>query len=293
MTERLSRREQEIAGYVASGLNNREIARRAAISEGTVKAHLMRIFEKLRIRDRTQLAAFYERAVMPRPAGGFTGPLPADVRSYDPGRMTKEEGLSEDLADRRVDTVREVALNCCATGGGMRECVSAETASRGHEARLGVARIPVIVAAGRSPWGAVARRRLKAAPGIRLLAEVSDTARALGLVGRLRRAVVVIDREIPEAGSLALTRALRMVHPSTRVLVVVADPDSAFTVEAVMAGGHGAIPAPALARQLPKAVRTVAAGEIWLSRRDQAHVLEALWQASRGELTRPRAPVPR
>jgi DNA-binding NarL/FixJ family response regulator len=69
MTERLSRREQEIAGFVASGLNNREIARRGAISEGTVKAHLTRIFQKLRIRDRTQLAAFYERAVIPRPAG--------------------------------------------------------------------------------------------------------------------------------------------------------------------------------------------------------------------------------
>lgn len=59
--ERLSRREQEIGRLAADGLSNREIAGQLTISQATVKAHLTRIFRKLGVRDRTQLAARYHR----------------------------------------------------------------------------------------------------------------------------------------------------------------------------------------------------------------------------------------
>ena len=50
----LSGREVEILKLVASGLNNREIADRLVISEGTVKNHLTNILGKLAARDRMQ-----------------------------------------------------------------------------------------------------------------------------------------------------------------------------------------------------------------------------------------------
>lgn len=58
---RLSAREQEITRHVAEGLSNGEIAGRLAITEATVKAHLTSIFQKLSLRGRGQLAAFYYR----------------------------------------------------------------------------------------------------------------------------------------------------------------------------------------------------------------------------------------
>ncbi len=54
--QRLSERERHIAGLVASGLRNRDIAEHLKISENTVKRHLQSIFDKTGARDRLELA---------------------------------------------------------------------------------------------------------------------------------------------------------------------------------------------------------------------------------------------
>jgi DNA-binding NarL/FixJ family response regulator len=62
--ERLSRREQEIVHLIVGGLSNLEAAVQLGITEATVKAHLTRIFQKLALRGRAQLAARYHGSVM-------------------------------------------------------------------------------------------------------------------------------------------------------------------------------------------------------------------------------------
>jgi DNA-binding NarL/FixJ family response regulator len=52
----LSSREEEVVRYVALGLRNGEIADKLSISEETVKTHLNRIFRKVGVRDRVELA---------------------------------------------------------------------------------------------------------------------------------------------------------------------------------------------------------------------------------------------
>ena len=52
----LTPREQQVAALVAKGMKNREIAEALQIATGTVKIHLMHIFEKTGIRDRFELA---------------------------------------------------------------------------------------------------------------------------------------------------------------------------------------------------------------------------------------------
>lgn len=52
----LSPREREISGLVARGCSNKEIAAQLSISEKTVKSHLIKIFRKLHVNDRLQLA---------------------------------------------------------------------------------------------------------------------------------------------------------------------------------------------------------------------------------------------
>ena len=56
-TEPLSGREKEILSLVATGLRNREIARRLFISEVTVKAHMRNIMRKLNAKSRAHAVA--------------------------------------------------------------------------------------------------------------------------------------------------------------------------------------------------------------------------------------------
>lgn len=60
--ENLSERERAIVEQVAEGLDNKEIAARLYLSEGTVRNHISAILQKLDLKNRTQLAIAYYRA---------------------------------------------------------------------------------------------------------------------------------------------------------------------------------------------------------------------------------------
>jgi len=64
---RLTGREREVLRLAAAGLSNKELADRLAISQGTVKTHLTRIFDKLGLRGRTELAAAFHGIIPPAP----------------------------------------------------------------------------------------------------------------------------------------------------------------------------------------------------------------------------------
>jgi two-component system, NarL family, nitrate/nitrite response regulator NarL len=53
----LTKRERQIAALVGNGLSNKVIAHTLNLSEGTIKAHVHRIFQKLRISNRYGLIA--------------------------------------------------------------------------------------------------------------------------------------------------------------------------------------------------------------------------------------------
>ncbi len=55
----LSKKEADLLEYVAEGLNNKEIAERLSLSEGTVRNYVSTILEKLNLRSRTQLVVYY------------------------------------------------------------------------------------------------------------------------------------------------------------------------------------------------------------------------------------------
>lgn len=58
----LSSRELDILILIAEGLNNKEIANKLYLSEGTVRNYISSMLEKLSLRDRTQLAIYYYKS---------------------------------------------------------------------------------------------------------------------------------------------------------------------------------------------------------------------------------------
>ncbi|MCE5308823.1 MAG: response regulator transcription factor [Acidobacteriales bacterium] len=73
---RLTTREQEIVQLVCRGYKNRQIAQELSITPGTVKVHLMHVFEKTGVKDR------YELALRSRKPGN-SGVPPADGSSME------------------------------------------------------------------------------------------------------------------------------------------------------------------------------------------------------------------
>jgi DNA-binding NarL/FixJ family response regulator len=73
--DELSEREREVLVLLASGLANKQIARRLGISEKTVKAHLTHVFRRIGVSDRTQAALWAER-------NGFLGSESAAAAGY-------------------------------------------------------------------------------------------------------------------------------------------------------------------------------------------------------------------
>ena len=66
--EQLTPREAEVLAAVARGLSNAEVGRALFIGEATVKTHLLRIFAKLGVDDRTAAVTLaYERGILPTP----------------------------------------------------------------------------------------------------------------------------------------------------------------------------------------------------------------------------------
>ena len=66
----LSPRELDVLGWVARGASNKEIARELHISEATVKSHLLHVFEKLGVDDRTQAVTLAVQKGLIRLEGG-------------------------------------------------------------------------------------------------------------------------------------------------------------------------------------------------------------------------------
>ena len=56
--ETLTPREDEIASLVGAGLRNQEIAHRLGVSVTTVRSHLKKVYSKLGLASRTELALF-------------------------------------------------------------------------------------------------------------------------------------------------------------------------------------------------------------------------------------------
>ncbi len=54
----LTNREQDVLRLIGIGATNREIAEKLYISEGTVKTHVTHLFNRLNLKNRSQLAIY-------------------------------------------------------------------------------------------------------------------------------------------------------------------------------------------------------------------------------------------
>jgi len=109
------------------------------------------------------------------------------------------------------------------------------------------------------------RMILAAQADMEIVGEAGNGREAVTLAAELTPDVVVMDVAMPELNGIEATRRITDASPRTRVLALSMYKDSVYVREILRAGARGFLLKDAIDRDLLAAVRSVAAGEGYLS----------------------------
>ncbi|HEX2555089.1 MAG TPA: response regulator transcription factor [Microvirga sp.] len=105
---------------------------------------------------------------------------------------------------------------------------------------------------------------LQAAPDFDVVGEATTGGTALDLVMRTRPDVAVIDLSLPDLSGLDLAERLAQACPGVKVLALTVHEDRAYVQRLLQAGAKGYLLKRSAADDLPRAIRAVAAGGLYL-----------------------------
>ena len=135
--------------------------------------------------------------------------------------------------------------------------------------------ISVVVADPEKERRAACLRRLSPEAGIRVIAEASTPAEALG-AARLAPRILLIDASLASGRGLVLLQLFRRRSPGTRIIVLTGQTSRAALLDAIAHGAYGCLNRRQIRAFLPKAVRKVDQGEPWVSRKMVPSIIDSL-----------------
>ncbi len=113
-------------------------------------------------------------------------------------------------------------------------------------------------------------------PDLQLVGEAGTGVEAVGLTGRLRPDVVVMDLRMPELDGIAATQQIAEKYPQTRVLVLTTFDDDEYLYGALRAGASGFLVKDVALDDLLSAIRVVAAGDALIAPSVTRRLVDAL-----------------
>lgn len=114
---------------------------------------------------------------------------------------------------------------------------------------------------------------LKLDHGIKVVGEAETKARALEEVQRAKPDVVIMDMRLPDGTGADACQEILSAFPRMRILFFSAYNDDKALHTAIMAGGHGYLTKDTSAKDLLRAIRTIAAGRSLLGPTQTGRVL--------------------
>ena len=103
----------------------------------------------------------------------------------------------------------------------------------------------------------------------------ADTARqALAAIGQSKPDLALVDISLPDKSGLELIKDLHALYPELRVLVVSMHDESLYAERVLRAGGRGYLMKQEGGKKLMEAIRHVLSGQIYLSEKMSARILE-------------------
>jgi len=117
---------------------------------------------------------------------------------------------------------------------------------------------------------------LKYDPDLEVVGEASDGAEALRLAHELHPDVVLMDLLMPGMDGITATAAIRREVPETEVLALTSVLEDALVVGAVRAGAIGYLLKDTQAEALCQAIKAAAAGQVQLTPKAAARLMQAV-----------------
>ena len=111
-------------------------------------------------------------------------------------------------------------------------------------------------------------------PDLTVCGEAETAHQALAAVGTLKPDLVLADITMPGKNGLEFIKDLHAMHPGTAVLAVSMHDESVYAERVLRAGGRGYIMKQEGGKKLMQAIRQVLNGEIYVSEKMSAKILE-------------------
>ena len=118
-------------------------------------------------------------------------------------------------------------------------------------------------------------------PDLIASSEADTAAQALNLIAARRPDLVLADISLPDKNGLELLKDIQVFHPGLPVLMVSMHDETIYAERVLRAGGRGYIMKQEGGKKLMLAIRQVLAGQIYVSERMSARILE-LFSGHRG-----------
>jgi len=113
-------------------------------------------------------------------------------------------------------------------------------------------------------------------PDLKVIAEADNARQGLELVTHQTFDLVLLDISLPDKSGLELLKDIRVLRPELPVLVVSMHDELVFAERVLRAGGRGYIMKQEGGQKYLQAIRQVLAGQIYVSDKMSARILESL-----------------
>jgi DNA-binding NarL/FixJ family response regulator len=117
---------------------------------------------------------------------------------------------------------------------------------------------------------------LEREPDLTVCGEAGTAGAAMEAIAKLQPDLVLVDMALPDKDGLELIKDIQAIYPSLPVLAMSMQDESLYAPRVLRAGGRGYVMKGDAPEQLATAIRTVLNGQVALSPRMSARILESM-----------------
>jgi DNA-binding NarL/FixJ family response regulator len=118
------------------------------------------------------------------------------------------------------------------------------------------------------------RQIVSSAPELSVCGEAATAAQAMELVGKLKPDLVLADISLADKNGIELIKDIQALHPDVQTLVISMHDETLYVERVLRAGGRGYINKQEGGKRIMEAIRRVLDGQICVSEKMSAKILE-------------------